>query len=137
MISFLTVFIIKLLPGSSLKDLDAAILEAEGPYCTSTQHEKMLESSRYHENILRQMKFDSLCRNSTCGEHSTCFLGSCPCHPGYGGKKCDQKLTVANMWYTKNCPNLSFRNTLDITLPLESVGGTVSVINEIHVDNLF
>jgi SAM-dependent methyltransferase len=53
--------------------------------------------------------------NDECSAHATCFLGTCMCHPGYDGPTCENKMTVANPWYTADCPNLKDENTLDIT----------------------
>lgn len=79
--------------------------------------------SRKQDAILKRIKGNSLCENPFCSGNSTCFLGYCLCNPGYGGEKCDMKLEPANMWYTRNCPNLSQKNTMDISTPLERVGG--------------
>jgi len=56
-----------------------------------------------------------------CSVHSTCYLGTCLCHPGYGGPLCDDRMHIANPWYTSDCPNLEASYTLDLNL--SDVGG--------------
>lgn len=52
--------------------------------------------------------------NNQCSNHSTCYFGTCLCHPGYEGIDCNQKMEIANPWYTIDCPNLHDQNTLDV-----------------------
>ena len=60
-----------------------------------------------------------------CSVTSTCFLGYCSCHPGYGGTWCTETKITANPWYTADCPNLRRSDgvTLDINTPLSEAGG--------------
>jgi len=50
-----------------------------------------------------------------CSSHAICYFGSCLCHPGYAGESCQEKMQVANPWYTADCPNLQAPMTLDIS----------------------
>lgn len=102
---------------------DHSSWETTSQFCSSKNLFRTFDKSKQYDTMLRQIKDDTFCKNSTCSQHSSCFLGSCPCHPGYGGKKCDMKLSVSNMWYTKHCPNLQQQSTLDIHVPLTLVGG--------------
>ncbi|CAB9505521.1 expressed unknown protein [Seminavis robusta] len=50
-----------------------------------------------------------------CSNHATCFFGTCMCHPGYEGPTCEDKMLIANPWYTADCPNLRDEvNTLNV-----------------------
>lgn len=68
---------------------------------------------------------DPVCKMNKCPLHSFCFLGACPCHPGYTGKDCQDRIPYekSNPWYTLHCPNLKMTLTFDINLPLDKVGG--------------
>ena len=52
--------------------------------------------------------------NDKCSAHATCYFGTCLCHPGYEGPRCQIKMITANPWYTADCPNLRDENTLDV-----------------------
>lgn len=59
--------------------------------------------------------------NGKCSAHSTCYLGTCLCHPGYEGTNCDVRMSIANPWYTADCPNLLDEYSLDVNRT--NVGG--------------
>jgi hypothetical protein len=89
-----------------------------------------VSSAAYSKEILaphhgKELPTDPMCQKSKCPQNSFCFLGSCPCHPGYSGESCETKVDIAaaNPWYTKNCPNLQKSFTVDIDAPLSEVGG--------------
>jgi hypothetical protein len=86
-------------------------------------------SSTHASKHSRTASDDPLCQRTLCPTNSFCFLGTCPCHPGYTGARCEVKLEVANPWYTKSCPNLQMQNTIDINLPLALVGGEHTRLN--------
>ena len=74
---------------------------------------------------------DVFCTRKKCPSTSFCFMGGCPCHPGYTSSSstsiCDIRLpqNQANRWYTSNCPNLesSSTTTFDMNTPLALTGG--------------
>jgi hypothetical protein len=68
---------------------------------------------------------DVTCAKDSCGVHAFCFLGSCLCHPGYAGAKCETRLlqVSANPWFTSPCPNLQQDVTYAIDTPLSELGG--------------
>mmetsp|Transcript_53396 Transcript_53396/g.127042 ORF Transcript_53396/g.127042 Transcript_53396/m.127042 type:complete len:348 (-) Transcript_53396:46-1089(-) len=45
------------------------------------------------------------------------------CHPGWEGPSCETKMTVANPWYTDDCPVLKTDTVLDLNIPYEQLGG--------------
>ena len=74
---------------------------------------------------------DVFCAETKCPPSSFCFMGGCPCRPGYASSSsstiCDTRLPQkqANRWYTSSCPNLESTSgrTFDIDEKLESTGG--------------
>ncbi len=70
---------------------------------------KLVRNS-YHQPIIEkeEEKEDEVEINNKCepNAHSICFFERRFCHPGYTGEDCDERLKVANKWYTKDCPNL-------------------------------
>ena len=98
--------------------------EARKPACSvSSDVIEVDSSSKRSQNLFS-------CSNTTCPVSSFCYLGSCPCHPGYSGSRCEvrSKKSTANRWYTKNCPNLDIKetNTIDINTPFNSIGGDIT-----------
>ena len=74
---------------------------------------------------------DVFCAETKCPPSSFCFMGGCPCRPGYASSSsstiCDTRLPQkqANRWYTSSCPNLESTSgrTFDVDEKLESTGG--------------
>lgn len=58
-----------------------------------------------------------------CSIHSTCFMGTCLCHPGYTGPTCEVRKEVANPWYTAECPNLDPGRALTYDINDIDIGG--------------
>lgn len=91
------------------------------PAC-SLEGKKCMNSLTISSNVLTNPR-PRAC--SECPKHSFCFFGSCPCHPGYSGDKCDTTLPIANPWYKAYCPNLKDRNgeTYNPDTLLKDLGG--------------
>lgn len=99
------------------------------PICTEPRGELCLSppiaefSSALHED-------DTLysCAGQ-CSIHSTCFMGTCLCHPGYTGPTCDEKKKRANPWYTADCPNLAADKLLSYNIN-DTIGGNKNCTGE-------
>jgi hypothetical protein len=76
---------------------------------------------------------DEDCERRPCPSTAFCFLGSCPCHPGYSYDQrqgramvCSERMrqNVSNRWFT-DCPNLrdGLTQTFDADWPLSQLGG--------------
>ena len=79
----------------------------------------------------RDVNLDEDCERRPCPSTAFCFLGSCPCHPGYShgqghGMVCSERMrqNASNRWFT-DCPNLrdGLTHTFDADWPLSQVGG--------------
>lgn len=101
--------------------------EAPQPMCNGKPDDSIaayhLESIASERNTL---KHDPVCLANSCSSNSLCFLGTCFCKPGYEGEDCAVKKVPANPWYIDFCPNLHLTNTLNVTTPLELLGGEYS-----------
>ena len=109
-------------------------VDIKAPLCTVTPELK--DGSTYSTTVRPFVNRRSIdrydCKGSCQRTTSTCFLGYCLCHPGYGGLNCDLVKTVANPWYTIDCPNLHRLdgNTLDVHTPLSEIGGKACPVGE-------
>ena len=67
------------------------------------------------------------------GSRSFCFMGTCPCHPGWTGQACDiwlKDVGPPNPWYSLHCPNLRDPNSPTFTKDTNAaaeLGGEYSV----------
>lgn len=104
--------------------------EAPQPKCSGKVDEPL--SLHHPDSIVSERNIaehDPLCSASVCGSNSVCFLGTCFCKPGYEGVDCAVKKIPANPWYTAFCPNLLSTDTLNVTTPVELLGGEYSKRN--------
>lgn len=96
------------------------------PFCTThsvVSNKLRSVSYRKNESTVEFILDDILCTTKPCVTNSHCYLGACFCKPSFAGETCNKKLTVANPWYTKLCPNLEMIDTNNASLPLQFVGG--------------
>lgn len=86
-----------------LKDFRPAACSVKGQQCFAVNTAGSGVPSLHPEKEVRQC--------DTCpASRSFCFMGTCPCHPGWTGQGCDiwlKDVGLPNPWYSEICPNLS------------------------------
>eukprot|EP01041_Mallomonas_annulata_P003088 gene3088-6060_t len=113
----------------SLHDMQSgrgrSIFHSELAICSLTNSNQQLrqQNMKWDKQAQEMIRNDPLCTKYECPVNSICYLGSCPCKPGYGGENCELHLKIPNPWYFTNCPNLQMTDTLDINIPLSKLGG--------------
>ena len=89
--------------------------EPQGELCLSPPTIAKFSSALYQDDTLYSCA-------GQCSIHSTCFMGTCLCHPGYTGTTCNEKKKIANPWYTADCPNLAVDKLLSYNFN-DTIGG--------------